>query len=301
MPNRLSVNNTVADLPSEEDAECEFKSSLVHPNELKKKISAAASGFWNAGGGIFVIGVNEENGEADNGFPTQIGRQSTEDWIDQAIARTSPPGQYSIKKILDADSRGKIIEGNAVFCIGFEESPNAPHQAYDDKYYIRAGAHTSPARHFLVEALWTRRQKQSPSLIHIVRHKPEDMEVIQFGVISSNEEPAFDVTIDLNKLPEIWKNANSPFPMHMNTLSVHNPLFVDLCTWTMADDRAGKDLEITITYFDKVGHKFTYSKPLIATEGLSPFRIGRDWRRSLNQSMEKVQKSLSDISRTLKK
>lgn len=301
MTNKLNSIATLADLPLQEDAECEFKSSRVSQNDLKKKISVAASGFWNTGGGLFIVGIDEHTSEADDGFPIKIGRQSTEDWIDQAISSTSPRGQYSIKRITDPAGRGVISENCAVYCIEFEESANAPHQAYDDKYYIRAGAHTSPARHFIVEALYARRQRQSPSLIHIIRHKPEDMEVIQFGIISANEEPAFDVKIELNKMPEMWKNANSPFPMHMHTLTVHNPLFVDLCTWHMADDRAGKDLQITVHYSDRLGTNFTYCKPLIATEGLSPFKIGKDWRRALNQSIEKLEKSVSVIGKALRK
>ena len=53
-------------LPSVEDDHFEFKSSRTPREELKKKLNCAVSGFANAGGGCFVVGV-DDNGKADNG------------------------------------------------------------------------------------------------------------------------------------------------------------------------------------------------------------------------------------------
>lgn len=48
------------ELPSEETDIYEYKSSKVPLDQLKNKISKAASAFWNSGGGIFIAGVNGE-------------------------------------------------------------------------------------------------------------------------------------------------------------------------------------------------------------------------------------------------
>ena len=62
-------------LPTEEDDWHEYKSSSTKDKELGKKISAAASGFWNSGGGLFVVGV-DGNGKPDGVISINVGRQS---------------------------------------------------------------------------------------------------------------------------------------------------------------------------------------------------------------------------------
>jgi hypothetical protein len=61
------------------------------------------------------------------------------------------------------------------------------------KYYIRAGAHSSPAGNFIVESLLARRGSLRPLLSHAVRTKPGNTEVIQVGVVALNSSPAVDV------------------------------------------------------------------------------------------------------------
>ena len=57
-------------LPDAEDERHEYKSSVIEKNEkssnksLGDKIAKAASGFWNSGGGLFVVGV-DDNGKPD--------------------------------------------------------------------------------------------------------------------------------------------------------------------------------------------------------------------------------------------
>lgn len=145
-------------LPSEEIDRIEYKSSRVKVSKLGAKISVAASAFWNSGGGLLVLGVDPETGLPDGGLPpADFGRQSIRDWIDQAIARTEPPGPYAIQTLVgDTETEGVDV-GNVVALVGFGASENPPHMASDDKYYIRLGAHSVPIRHYLVEALRSRR------------------------------------------------------------------------------------------------------------------------------------------------
>jgi hypothetical protein len=159
-------------LPGAEDDRHEYKSSSTRDSDLSDKIARAASGFWNSGGGLFVAGVNG-NGQPDGGISLIVGRQSRRDWIDQAISRVAPRAHYAVQSIEDSGAGLTISNGNAVVMIGFATSDVGPHMAPDNRYYIRAGAHTVPASHFLVEAIHARRGLRLPLLRHLVRRKPE--------------------------------------------------------------------------------------------------------------------------------
>lgn len=67
-------------------------------------------------------------------------------------------GKYWIREIGPSLPNSPIQPRNIVLVIGFEESSNAPHMAYDGTYRVRAGAHSEPASHFLVEAIGHGRQ-----------------------------------------------------------------------------------------------------------------------------------------------
>lgn len=94
-------------LPSVEDDHFEFKSSSTAENKLKKKLSCAVSGFANAGGGCFVVGV-DDNGNADKGYSLKIKNQDLRDWVDQIVHQVEPVPKYDIKLILDPMGRGVI-------------------------------------------------------------------------------------------------------------------------------------------------------------------------------------------------
>jgi len=91
----------------------EYKSSKVSLDELKNKISIAASAFWNSGGGIFIAGV-DDNGAVDGGIPCCKGRQDIRDWVDTAIKQTEPLGEYEIHLIGHDGNAGYIEEGKVI-------------------------------------------------------------------------------------------------------------------------------------------------------------------------------------------
>jgi predicted HTH transcriptional regulator len=128
-------------LPSVEDDHFEFKSSRTPREDLKNKLSCAVSGFANAGGGCFVVGV-DDNGKADNGWPLKMGTQDIGAWVDLIVNAVEPVPKYDIKLILDPMGRGVIKPDSAVLLVAIQESYAGPHMARDKRYYIRAGAHT---------------------------------------------------------------------------------------------------------------------------------------------------------------
>lgn len=231
-PSQLNDLKTLEDkdlgrLPNSEDDRFEYKSSLTKDGELADKIARAASGFWNSGGGLFVAGVNK-HGQPDGGISMVIGRQSRRDWIDQAIAQTRLGATYVVQSIENAGAGFNIQAGNAVYLIGFGESENGPHMAPDNRYYIRAGAHTVPATHFIVEAIHARRGLRTPLLSYVVRSKSTRSGVLQVGVVCMNNAPALDVEVSFDPLPPfLEKISYKRFPINVPVISDQFPFFID--------------------------------------------------------------------------
>jgi len=143
-------------LPPQENQEYEFKCSSTPDSQLAEKIWKAASGFWNAGGGTLVIGVAND-GRPDEGISLKVGWQPRKDWIDQVIWRVDPQGNHKVQIPRKNSDKG-------VFAIKFDQSHIGPHMAPDCRYYIRAGAHTVQANHFIVESIRARRSAFHPIL-----------------------------------------------------------------------------------------------------------------------------------------
>ena len=154
-------NFDLTQLPDAEDDYFEFKSSSTPHNDIKKKLSCAVSGFANSGGGCFIVGV-DGNGNADSGLPLKIGKQDLRDWVDQIVNQVEPVPKYDIKLIHDPMGRGVIQPDSAVLLVAIHESYAGPHMAPDNHYYIRAGAHTVKAKHFIVDAIWAKRHFSKP-------------------------------------------------------------------------------------------------------------------------------------------
>jgi hypothetical protein len=140
----------IDNLPEKEAAELEYKSSDTPDGKLGDKISKAASAFWNSGGGLCVAGVSDETGKVDGGISTVLGKQDRRAWIDQYVMKTHPIGPYEVKPVPQT-----VVGGmdKAVYLIGFGASVQMPHMAIDNRYYVRAGVHSLPAPHGIVEAL----------------------------------------------------------------------------------------------------------------------------------------------------
>lgn len=280
-------------IPNAESDEFEFKSSATLVNELGKKLSCAASGFSNSGGGVFVAGV-DGNGDADGGLPSQIGRQDLRDWVDQIVHQVVPAPNYDIKLLDDPRERGTIKADHCVLLVKFDESYLGPHMAPDNRYYIRAGAHTVAARHFIVDAVWAKRHFAKPRLTHTFRTKTEYSQTVQLGIVGLTSTPAVDVEVYLEPLGELLAGFEKYFPLQIPVIDPQNPFFFDVSTWTMMKERFGEDVELTVNYKDLAGNVYSYKTKLDIVRSFGPMRIGSDL-------MEKIAKSLESIDKSLKK
>ena len=263
-------------LPNAEDDRHEYKSSAINNEGLGDKIAKAASGFWNSGGGLFVVGV-DGNGQPDGGISLSVGqkgRQSRRDWIDQVISQVTPKSAYVVHSIEDNGSGCNIEPGKAVFLIGFGESEIGPHMAHDHRYYIRAGAHTVSAGHFIVEAIHARRGLRTPLLGHIVRRKPGNITVIQLGIVVLNAAAAINVSIKIDALPKKFpSDLEEKVSLQIHIISEKFSLFFDIY-----EIRRGRQevlpFDINLTYSDMANRTYQQNFEVDIARQLGPNMLG---------------------------
>lgn len=161
-------------LPAYEPNHIEFKGKKsldltvtgANPDKVKNTLSTALSAFANSGGGMIVYGVKDPEPEKpllidDGGIPLSIkSRQSTKEWLEDVIPHLTdlPLSDFHVYPIERKTDDSQIAEGHAVFIIEVPNSERAPHQANDNKYYIRAGGKSQPIGHQLVMDIMGRRQ-----------------------------------------------------------------------------------------------------------------------------------------------
>lgn len=272
-------------LPRREDERHEYKSSTTKDVELTDKVARAASGFWNSGGGLLVVGVNG-GGEPDGGIAPTIGRQSRQDWIDQAISRVSPCDHYAIKCI-EGRGGGSISSGKVVVAVGFGASENGPHMAPDNRYYLRAGAHTLPASHFLVEAIRARRGLMVPVLRHVVRRKPEGGGVLQLGIVSLNDAPALDVQVDLNPVPEWLEKWGPKLPLVVPVISRETLFYFDFHILTMGQ-KPHPTFQVDLTFSDLLGRQHSAVLGVDVDKQMGPNLGSENELRDVQRAIDKV-------------
>lgn len=282
-------------LPSAEDDAFEFKSSSTPLEALKKKLSCAASGFANSGGGYFIVGI-DSNGKADGGLSLKIGKQDLRDWADQVINQVEPVPRYDIKLIHDSMGQGTIQSGSAVLVVGIHESYAGPHMAPDNHYYIRAGAHTVKAKHFIVDAIWAKRHFSKPRLTHLFRLKPGKEEAIQLGILALTDSPAVDIKIAVSPLPQMIQNCESLFPLQASIIDRNNPFFFDVTTYFQAKKRFGEDVYLEVEYCDLAGSFYTYKTKVEVTGSVPPISIGNDNPAKMVKALELINKALLQLT-----
>lgn len=276
------------DLANGETDRYEYKSSQISFQELKGKIAVAASAFWNSGGGTLVVGVND-SGEIDGGIPEVVGRQGLRDWVDQVLSAVEPPGPYTIKLIGKQDEASLIKQDRVVLAISFGQSLHGPHMAPDNKYYIRAGAHSGPAGHYLVEAIRARRALQHPLLRGVLQMHPHRTRVVQLVVLNLTSAPALNVKLNFQPLPKAFsEHYRDLFPLTIPTISREQSFAMDVSTWGFGAEVFGEEpVALKLSYTDVAGRHFIEEQVLHLKQSLGPIQMKSD------SDMLKAMKSLA--------
>lgn len=282
-------------IPKEENERFEYKSSKINIEKLKEKISVAASAFWNSGGGIFIAGINN-SGVIDGGITGKVGKQDIRDWADQALAGVEPTGEYKVKVIYRETDHSLIQVNNVILVITFEESNIAPHMAYDKKYYIRAGAHSGPASHFLVEAIRARRGLQKPILRGLLKMHDEKSHIVELVIITLNQ-PALNVELSFEPLPKIFTEHDefsNKFPLKIPIIEEKFPFRMDISMFPGGKEVFGNiPLTLKLNYQSLTGEKFSEEQLLDPSKNMPPMQSGA-------KSLDKIEKALQELTKEMK-
>ena len=303
------TEDDLSQLPSQEDDYWEYKSSLIAnkvnwQNELKEKLCHAASAFWNTGGGVFLVGI-DGNGVVDGGIPEKIGRQSIRDWVDTNIREVQPTGAYAVNPILgNAVTHSSIKPNHVVLAVAFDESYNLPHMsAQDNKYYVRAGAHTIPAGHYLVEAIRSRRGHQNPMLRGLVRRNILNPRIVELVIISVNLTPAFNVIISFDPMPKLYEQHVKSFvSLNIPMIDRENPFILEIALETAVSDTFGDTpVHLILDYENVLGQKFHENQLIDLFRQSSPVEFGKPTLEGAIKSVESLSKQLTRLTNLLEK
>lgn len=278
-------------LPRREDERHEYKSSATKDFELGDKIARAASGFWNSGGGLFVAGV-DGSGQPDGGISLVVGRQPRRDWVDQIVSQVSPQAQYAVNCLELSGATLNISPGNAVVMIGFAASEAGPHMAPDNRYYLRAGAHTLPASHFVVEAIHSRRGLVAPNLRHVVRRKPEGGGVLQLGIVCLNDAPALDVHLEVAPLPPWLEKWGGKLPLVVPVISKETPFYLDFHILTLGR-QPPLVYEVNLKYTDLAGRPHEIVLAVDVDKQMGPSLGSGNELREIERAINKVAEAIT--------
>jgi len=298
------TEDDLSQLPSQEDDYWEYKSSLITAktnwqNELNEKLCHAASAFWNTGGGVFLVGI-DGTGVIDGGIPSKIGRQTIRDWVDATIRDVQPTGAYAIGPISGNTLANSLIKPNCiVLAVAFDESYNVPHMsAQDNKYYVRAGAHTVPAGHYLVEAIRSRRGLQNPMLLGLIRRNVLNPRIVELVIISANSAPAFNVVISFDPMPKMYEeHAKNFVSMNIPMLDRENPTILEIALETAVSETFGDaPVNLLLDYENVLGQKFHESQLIDLFRLSSPIEFGKPTLESAIKSVESLSKQVTRLT-----
>lgn len=258
-------------LPDAESDQFEYKSSSTAAADLADKLARAASAFWNTGGGVFVAGVDNK-GQPDGGIPCLIGKQTLRDWVDQALGTVTPAGPYGVTLIDRGDEDFDLRDDSAVLLVAFGTSHQAPHMAPDRRYYVRAGAHTVPASHFLVETIRASRGLQQPWLECLLRHAPvQGGAAVQLLVVAINEAPALDVRIQAEPIDGRTAGYSAgSFPKRVPLIDRQNPFLLNLNSASALHDAA---FLVHLHFLDMKGREHSATCVIDTREQLGPVMV----------------------------
>jgi hypothetical protein len=182
-----------------------------------------------------------------------------------------------------------------VLAIAFEKSSTAPHMARDEKYYIRAGAHSGPAGHFLVEAIRARRIEK-PLLRGLIRFHDKKPRTVQLHIVTLSDAPALDVKISFDPLPKMFQSVKHLLPLHISVISRQFPFSMDISHLHIGEKVFGdKPVTLHLEYKDYLGEVFQDTQSIDPNDSLGPIEIGAEITVEIRKALEKIAKEIARL------
>lgn len=148
------INNLIL-ASTEESINLDFKASgsLDMSDGKKSEVSKDVSSFANSDGGIIIYGLTEKDHKADS-FSYIDGAIYTKEWLEQVIISR-------IKKPIHGIEIHPIRSDNdikkSIYVVKIPKSSDAPHMAYDKRYYKRYNFLAEKMEEYEVRDLYNRK------------------------------------------------------------------------------------------------------------------------------------------------
>lgn len=185
-----------------------------------------------------------------------------------------------------------------VLVIGFADSFNLPHMAPDNKYYVRLGAHSVPANHYIVEAMRAKRGINIPILRGMLRKHPQKDDVVELAIVSASNAIALDVSIDFSPVPNILSESEYPLPLRTPMIRSDHPLIFEIGAFhSLMDNIGSSQFNLILDYIDIFGTNHTYTQTIEIKSHMSPI-LFVDKRQ---QVLDNIQLELREIRVILSK
>ncbi|WP_269538125.1 AlbA family DNA-binding domain-containing protein [Cerasicoccus fimbriatus] len=205
----------------------EFKSSRIFRADMKpgevnqslETVAKAVSAMANSGGGRIIIGASDETepGQVviDGGVPWAFKGATIKEWLTNVIPPLVDPELHGLNvfPVTPAEVGSEIGEGRAVIVIEIPDSEDAPHQARDNRYYIRVGAKSKPIGNRIVMDIANRRKH--PRIKMMLRRTTEALEIC---LLNDSKIAASDIAIQL-VFTSMKSKGLSHGPMPFSTLT----------------------------------------------------------------------------------
>lgn len=155
-------------LPPGENDRLEFKGRKVIDLSIpgitdidRDLLSKALSAMANSGGGILILGINDKTRQVDDGgIYVTIKQNGTREWLEDLLPQLVDPPivKINVYEIKGSIPNSQILPNRAIYVVDIGDSPQAPHQALDNRYYGRVAGKSRPLSHRMVLDIINRQQ-----------------------------------------------------------------------------------------------------------------------------------------------
>ncbi len=188
----LLDENDLMDLLSRRERESirlDYKRDVTTSDSAKAELAKDISAFANSQGGYVIYGVDEDPSGAPvsppSGVPIKLGRQKTEEWIEQVIVSNITPRPSVVLKAIPMSTDPQ----KALVVVEIPLSRHAPHMVtsgndnrYYRRYFIRNNFQSLPAEHHEVRELFERSLRMRDQVReYLARMRYEDPTASGFG------------------------------------------------------------------------------------------------------------------------
>jgi len=141
----------------------DFSIPEINESKVLENLSVQVSAMANSGGGTIVFGMTDPTDLSERevdvgGVSLSLKGRNTKEWLEDVIPHLVefPLNGFSVFALTRESGAPSVEDGRGLILVHVNDSSEAPHQARDNKYYIRVGGKSRPAGHRIVSDIFNR-------------------------------------------------------------------------------------------------------------------------------------------------